>query len=321
MRATLRLCMLAGLLAAAAPAHAALPQLSGSIDLANRAPNVVVDGGATSDGSAQVVADAGDVNGDGIEDAITAAPFADPNGRRDAGTAYVVFGRADGASIDLRTAGSGFRIDGAVTLDHLGSAAAGAGDVNGDGLADVVVGAKDADNRRSTSGSAYVIFGRRSTAAVDTANLGGDGFRVDGAAANDRLGTWVAGGRDLNGDGHSDVLAGAPQSDRSGKLNSGTVYAIFSKGTPDGIDAAALGSAGYPIDGAAAGDQLQTVALTSDLTGDGRPDALVGSPLAGGGAGAAYLVAGRTDNSAVDVSDAAYTINGAAVNDGAGTAL
>src|SRR3954469_1604969 len=98
MRATLRLCMLAGLLAAAAPAQAALPQLSGSIDLASRAPNVVVDGAGTSDGSGQVVADAGDVNGDGVEDAITTAPFADPGGRRDAGSAFVVFGRADGAS-------------------------------------------------------------------------------------------------------------------------------------------------------------------------------------------------------------------------------
>src|SRR3954468_22029092 len=154
MRVTLRRSMLAALVSAGclvAPAQAALPQLSGSIDLASRAPNVVVDGAGTSDGSGQVVADAGDVNGDGVEDAITTAPFADPNGRRDAGTAYVVFGRADGASIDLRTAGSGFRIDGAVTLDHLASSAAGAGDVNGDGLADVVVGAKDADNRRSTS--------------------------------------------------------------------------------------------------------------------------------------------------------------------------
>src|SRR4051812_48694528 len=143
MRATLRLCMLAGLLSAAAPAHAALPQLSGSIAPATRAPNVVVDGGATPDGSAQVVADAGDVNGDGIEDAITAAPFADPNGRRDAGTVYVVFGRVDGASIDLRTAGSGFRIDGAVTLDHLGSAAAGAGDGKRRGRTERVGGAQD----------------------------------------------------------------------------------------------------------------------------------------------------------------------------------
>src|SRR4051794_34559791 len=324
MRATLRRCMLAALVCAgclSAPAHAALPQLSGSIDLADQRPNVVVDGAATSDGSAQVVADAGDVNGDGLEDAITTAPFADPNGRRDAGSVFVVFGRADGASIDLRTAGSGFRIDGAATLDHLGSSAAGAGDVNGDGLADVVVGAKDADYRRSTSGSAYVIFGRRSTAAVDTANMGADGFRIDGAAANDRLGTWVAGGRDLNGDGRSDVLAGAPQADRNGRVNSGTVYAIFGKATSDGIDAAALGTAGYPIDGATAGDQLQTVAFTSDLTGDGRPDTLVGAPLAGGGAGAAYLVAGRTDNTPVDVTSAWYTINGAAALDAAGTAL
>ncbi|MEA2428343.1 MAG: hypothetical protein QOF37_1971, partial [Thermoleophilaceae bacterium] len=93
---------LAGLLAvlalgcASVPAHAALPQLTGSMDLANAKPNAVVDGGARSDGAGQAVADAGDVNGDGLEDTIVTAPYADPNGRRDAGSAFVVFGRADG---------------------------------------------------------------------------------------------------------------------------------------------------------------------------------------------------------------------------------
>src|SRR4051795_1883474 len=85
----------------AAPAHAALPQISGVVDLANAKPNSVVDGTKLSDGSAQVVADVGDVNGDGLADAVTTAPYADPSGRRDAGSAFVVFGRGDNASIDL----------------------------------------------------------------------------------------------------------------------------------------------------------------------------------------------------------------------------
>jgi Ca2+-binding RTX toxin-like protein len=317
---------------ACAPAHAALPQLSGSFDLASPAPNAVVDGSALSDGAAQQVADAGDVNGDGIEDALVGAPYVDPNGRRDAGTAYVVFGRTDGASIDLAKipAGGGFRINGAVQLDHLGWSVAGAGDVNGDGLADVVVGAKDADNRgRNAAGSAYVIFGRRSTAAVDTLNLGSNGFRIDGATAGDQLGSSVAGGRDLNGDGRPDVLVGAPQADRNGRVNSGSVFVVLGTGSAAGVDAAALGAAGYAIDGAAAGDQLGgAVAATSDFSGDGRADALVGAPFADPtgrtDAGAAYVVPGQATLTPIDLAvpgAAGYVAQGAAAGDGAGSAL
>src|SRR4051812_6965544 len=239
----------AAMAVACAPAHAALPQLSGSLDLATPAPNAVVDGAALSDGAAQVVADAGDVNGDGLEDAVVGAPYVNPNGRRDAGTAYVVFGRSDGQSIDLAKLGTGgFRIDGARQLDHLGWSAAGAGDVNGDGLADVVVGARDADNNgRSTSGSAYVIFGRRSTAAVDTRNLGSNGFEIDGPTGS-QLGTSVAGGRDANGDGRPDVIVGAPRADRNSRTNSGSAFVVFGTGSTATVDADALGSSGYEID-------------------------------------------------------------------------
>src|SRR5919204_2232522 len=140
--------------AALAPAaHAALPQQGGAVDLGAAGPNTVADGAGSNDLTGTVVADAGDVNGDGLEDVLVTAPYADANGRRDSGTAYVVFGRADGKSLDLAAVGTGagFRIDGGASFDHLGWSAAAAGDVNGDGLDDVVVGARDADNRGRTN--------------------------------------------------------------------------------------------------------------------------------------------------------------------------
>ena len=322
---------LAALGAAAAPASAALPQLGGAVDLGNWRPNSVADGAASSDASGAVIARAGDVNGDGLGDLLVAAQNADPRGRGNAGTTFVVFGRGDNASIDLSKIGSGggFRIDGAAANDRLGSAVARAGDMNGDGLSDVIVGAREADNRgRSASGSAYVIFGKPTSDAVDTAALGSQGFRIDGPAAGDRGASSVSGAGDVNGDGRPDVMLGAPLADRNARTNSGAVYVIFGKSDVNGVDTAALGSAGYEIAGAAPGDQLSTVASVRDLDADGRTDVFVGARFADAAgrldAGAAYVVPGKGSTGSVDLSlagTAHYTVQGAAAADGAGAVL
>src|SRR5213080_3921468 len=97
----------------------------------------------------------------------------------DSGSAYVVFGRNRTATIDLASLGtSGFRIDGAGAGNSAGTSVAGVGDVNGDGMADVIVGAPG--GRYFGSGSAYVIFGRSATTSVDLAALGAGGFRIKG---------------------------------------------------------------------------------------------------------------------------------------------
>ena len=328
---------LAGLLIAAAtggfavPAHAALPQLGGTVDLAASRPNATADGERSSDLAGTAVSSVGDVNGDGLADVVVGAPQADPYGRSSAGSAFVVFGRTDGASVDLGKigAGAGFRIDGAVTSDRLGTALSRAGDMNGDGLADLIVGAREADNRgRSGSGSAYVIFGKASTSAVDVANLGSQGFRIDGATAGERAATVVSGGRDVSGDGVPDVMLGSPLADRNLRTNSGTVFVVFGKASSGDVDTAALGSGGYAIDGAAAGDQLSTVAATRDLNGDGRGEVFAGARFADASgradAGAAYIVRGKGDGTAVDLAQpaaAAQTFQGATAGDNAGATL
>jgi Ca2+-binding RTX toxin-like protein len=328
---------LAGLVAAlaaawlAAPADAALPQQAGTVDLGNARPNASADGDRSSDQAATAVSGAGDVNGDGLADVIVGAPLANPNGRTDAGSAFVVFGRADGASIDLSriASGAGFRIDGAVRNDRLGSAVSRAGDMNGDGLADLIVGAREADNRgRSASGSAYVIFGKASAGAVDVGSLGSQGFRIDGATTGERAATSVAGGRDVNGDGRPDVMLGSPLADPGGRTNSGTVYVVFGKAGTGDVDTAALAGAGYAIDGAAAGDQLSAVAAIRDVDGDGRADVFTGARYADApgrtDAGAAHVTAGKGDDGTVDLAApaaATYVAHGAAAWDYAGTTL
>ena len=134
---------------------------------------------------------------------------------------------------------------------------AGAGDVNGDGKDDVIVGAADAgNNSRTNSGSSYVIYGSATPTNVDLASLSStQGFRIDGAAANDSSGPSVAGAGDVNGDGKDDVIVGAQVPTTTAADNSGSSYVIYGSATPANVDLASLSSAqGFRIDGAAAND-------------------------------------------------------------------
>ena len=117
----------------------------------------VINGIDQEDYSGTSVSAAGDVNGDGIDDLIIGAYEADPGGNDGAGETYVVFGSDTGfdASLDLSTLDgtNGFVINGVDQGDHSGISVSGAGDVNGDGIDDVIVGAYGADET-------YIIFGR-----------------------------------------------------------------------------------------------------------------------------------------------------------------
>src|SRR5262249_62427219 len=131
------------------------------------------DGANAYDYAGTSVAPAGDVNGDGHGDLLIGAPGADSNGRYSAGSAYVVYGKTSNTNVDLASLGDGgFRIDGAKAYDSAGTSVAPGGDVNGDGRADVLVGAPGADsNGRYSAGSAYVVYGQTSNTNVDLASL------------------------------------------------------------------------------------------------------------------------------------------------------
>ncbi len=141
---------------------------------------------------------------------------ADPGGNSGAGESYVVFGKADGTAVDLAdvAAGSGgFVINGIDQGDRSGISVSGAGDVNGDGLADVIVGAHRADpGGNNFAGESYVIFGKADGTPVDLSDVaaGSVGFVINGIDPYDLSGVSVSGAGDVNGDGVPDVIVGAP---------------------------------------------------------------------------------------------------------------
>src|SRR6185369_17113948 len=116
----------------------------------------------------------------------------------------------DLASLD---GSNGFRVDGADSFGFLGQSVASAGDINGDGFADIVIGAAHLDRDHPAPGAAYVLYGHGGAfdASIDTANLdAADGFKISGVVDGDKAGLSVASAGDINGDGYADIVIGAP---------------------------------------------------------------------------------------------------------------
>jgi len=178
------------------------------------------------------VSGAGDVNGDGLDDVIVGAPHTHPSDV-ETGEAFVVFGKADTAPVDLfdvEGGVGGFALLGVSVQDYTGFSVSGAGDVNGDGLDDVIVGAFGADsNSLSRTGKSFIAFGKTGTAAIDLAlvEIGVGGAPLVGIDADEQSGVSVSGAGDVNGDGFADLIVGADSADIVGLNQVGRAYVVF----------------------------------------------------------------------------------------------
>ncbi len=271
----------------------------GTLNLANLGQGGFrIDGISVGSSALVDVASAGDINGDGFGDLIIGSPGADNNGRTDSGSAYVILGRASGfGTIDLNNPASyAFRIDGAAQYNQTGFSVSSAGDVNGDGFSDILVGGFLAgSNFRPFSGSSYIVLGGGGGFSnIDLAQTSASVFRFDGAASDDRQGFAVAAAGDADGDGFSDILLGALTADPSGQVDAGTSYLLFSqsqgnatfrgttlsetlRGTPDADSIQGL--AGHDrLFGNAGNDTIDGSAGHDTLDGGPGIDIMIGGP-------------------------------------------
>lgn len=298
------------------------------IDLAEVASGVggfVLVGEGNTDFSGRRVKPAGDVNGDAVPDLLIGAPLRDVNGS-DGGRVYVVFGDPDATEAvdlgDVADGTGGFVIDGETAFDYAGFALGGGADINGDGLADVVVGAYGANVGIASAGRAYVVFGKdNDTDAVALADVaaGTGGFVIDGELASDACGFSVASPGDVDGDGLGDVLVGAPNNDINGS-NSGRSYLVFGRAETDPVPLVdvAAGTGGFAIDGEDFGENSGgAVGPAGDVNGDGLADLVISSQsadYAAPNAGRTYVVYGRASTDPVVLTDVATGIGGFALD-------
>jgi hypothetical protein len=288
-----------------------------------------ISGAAAGDYFGQSVSGAGDINSDGIDDLIVGAFFGDANGT-DAGASYVFFGKttAFAANLDLSSLNAllngtnGLRIIGAAAYDQSGLSVSGAGDINGDGIDDLIVDARGADANGADSGASYVVFGK-TTGFAENLNLsaltGTNGFKISGVAVHDLAGQSVSGAGDINGDGIDDLIVGA--------FYSGASYVVFGSRTAfaENLNLSALtGTNGFKINGVTAGDYAgRSVSGAGDINGDGHDDLIVGATHAdpnGSNSGASYIVFGHMAPN-VAPTDIALSNNAVLENLASGTAV
>ncbi len=211
------------------------------------------------------LASGGDVNGDGYDDLWVGAPWYD-NGQADEGAVFLFLGSQLGLAYV-----PAWWAEGDQEEAHFGFGLDSAGDVNGDGLADVIVGASWYDAGAFASGAAFLWYG--TAGGAPTGNPTNADWSVMGTQANAMFGAGVCGIGDVNGDGFGDIAAGAPYYD-NGTTDEGGVWAYY--GGPAGPSTAhdwfhdtGSTNSGYGL-------RLSTA---GDMNGDGYSDLLVAAPL------------------------------------------
>jgi len=258
--------------------------VSGTTRLQDGEADVVRCGVEDGDYVGWVAGYGGDVNADGFDDVITSSWTGDGESK-ESGVVYLFLGPLSGEG-DISTADG--ELLGEATGDEAGVDAARAGDVNGDGYADIVVGAEEEASGGADAGAAYLVLGPLS----GTLGLSSAQAKFIGESSTDYVGGAVSTAGDYNDDGFDDLIIGAIGADDDGVVGVGGAYLVLGPVTGTlSLSAADAKFAGETPAGSWAGE---AVAPAGDIDADGYDDFLVGAHRWSGldDAGAAYLLLG-----------------------------
>ncbi len=260
------------------------------------------------------VAGVGDINSDGYDDVLIGAAFDDHAGTT-AGAAYIDFGPGTNVTTDMETAGD-LILDGEQTSDYAGISVASAGDVNADGIPDILVGAVGNDDAGRFAGAVYLLYGPLS--GNTTLSLADANMKFTGEDSENKLGSAMSTAGDMNNDGNDDFLIGANNESGSG---SGIAYLVVT--ATSGTESIATN--GYKLMGESPNDQTgYSVSSASDLDQDGNNDLLIGAPrgdVAGLDDGIVYCVFGPVSAGTTQLSDSKTILQGEVANDLFGLAV
>jgi hypothetical protein len=248
------------------------PNLSGS-KVASSA-NVIISGNANSDRLGIHVTSAGDMNGDGYSD-IAVSAYGAAGGGTNRGEAYVFYGGPNLSGSKVASSANVI-ISGVQNSANMANIAS-AGDVNGDGYDDLVLGSNSNSGGGLSRGQAYIFYGKSTLAGSYVASSAN--VVISGILDSDTFGSYVSSLGDLNGDGYSDVMisaVGAIGSDFRGQA-----YVFYGK--PNMTASTTAASADVTITGSSTGDDLGNAFSAGDFNNDGYPDIIVGAYTAAGG--------------------------------------
>ncbi len=281
---------------------------TGLMSLAAAPTVALITGGSSGHQAGVRAANPGDIDGDGFGELLLSAMSANGGGI-DSGEAYLFFGPLTGSAV---MADADLKMVGEAAYDEAGRSIALAGDVDGDGVDDLLVGAEGyGDGGYQSRGAVYVVSGQ-SFGNLDLSNAMA---RIEGATRLDRLGAGSAAAGDINGDGFADVLVSGWTYPDNGGL--GGVFVI--EGPVSGrLDVSAASST---VVGDAAGDYIGSTLSAGDLNGDGYPDVAIGAKGVARETGRVYVVDGPLPDGTSDLSIATARVDGADVGDGVGAGL